>query len=246
VPIADPNPVPHLVATAVGGVREGPGEAIGSALTTALRERQTLLVIDNCEHLLEACARLVDDLIRSCERLHVLATSREALGLTGEVAWRVPSLAIPSANKHQMLSYQVAKLAVTAWILRLPGELGWTESHRKPAGPRDGQGRLGEDFEGFAVLGFVMSRLVPFFAAADPERGARQYVRLAEDQALSNVSGKYFVSGCEKPDGWSRLSLDPEVQKGIEDAAEAWAAPFVPPHLTGVVAPSLERAIEHA
>jgi hypothetical protein len=95
------------------------------------------------------------------------------------------------------------------------------------------------------VLGFVMSRLVPFFAAADPERGAKQYVRLAEDPALSNLSGKYFVSGREKPDGWSQLSLDPEVQKDIEDAAEVWAARFLPPQLTGVVEPLLERVMEH-
>jgi non-specific serine/threonine protein kinase len=105
-PIVDPNLVPQLVATAVG-VREGPGQTIASALTIALRDRQTLLVIDNCEHLLDACARLVDDLVRSCADLHVLATSREAVGLTGEVAWRVPSLALPPADKH----FTLAKLA---------------------------------------------------------------------------------------------------------------------------------------
>ena len=53
-----------------------------------------LLVMDNCEHLLDACAQLVDALLRACPDLRVLATSREALGLTGEIAWRVPSLTV--------------------------------------------------------------------------------------------------------------------------------------------------------
>jgi predicted ATPase/DNA-binding XRE family transcriptional regulator len=116
-PIADPNLVPQLVATAVG-VREGPGQTMTSALTIALRERRTLLVIDNCEHLLEACARLVDDLIRSCAHVRVLATSREALGLTGEVAWRVPSLSIPAANQQLTLTELAANPAVQLIVER--------------------------------------------------------------------------------------------------------------------------------
>jgi non-specific serine/threonine protein kinase len=102
-PVADPNLVTHLVATAVG-VREAAGQTITSALTTSLRNRHPLLVLDNCEHLLDACARLVADLVSSCADLQVLATSREALGLTGEVAWRVPSLSVPAANQQYALA----------------------------------------------------------------------------------------------------------------------------------------------
>ena len=54
-----------------------------------------LLVLDNCEHLLDACAVLAVALLRECPRLHVLATSRQALGITGEAIVRVPSLALP-------------------------------------------------------------------------------------------------------------------------------------------------------
>jgi hypothetical protein len=93
---------------------------------------------------------------------------------------------------------------------------------------------LGESFEGPAVLGFMMSRLVPFLAAVDPKRGSEQYVRLAEDPALANVSGMYFVSGREKSDGWSQLSLDPVIQRGIVHAAEAWPAPFLPAHVASL------------
>ncbi len=57
--------------------------------------------------------------------------------------------------------------------------------------------------------------------------GSEQYVRLAADPALAGVSGMYFVSGKEKKEGSSPLTLDPAVQKGIDDAAGAWTAPFL-------------------
>ena len=58
-----------------------------------------LLVLDNCEHLIEACANLAETLLRSCPELRVLATSREALGIVGEVAWPVPSLSLPDLRR---------------------------------------------------------------------------------------------------------------------------------------------------
>jgi hypothetical protein len=72
-----------------------------------------------------------------------------------------------------------------------------------------------------------MSHVIPFFAAVGMHRGSQQYVRLAADPALANVSGTYFVSGKEKKEGSSALSLDPAMQQRINDAAEAWATPFL-------------------
>jgi hypothetical protein len=72
-----------------------------------------------------------------------------------------------------------------------------------------------------------MSHVIPFFAAAGMQRGSQQYVCLAADPALVSVSGMYFVSGKEQKEGSSPLSLDPAVQKRIDDAAEAWATPFL-------------------
>src|SRR4029453_14509332 len=92
--LADPALVPQAVGTA-GGVREEPGRPLLATLTDALRHRHLLLLLDNCEHLLDACARLADALLRACPHLTVLATSREGLGIGGEVTWRVPSLALP-------------------------------------------------------------------------------------------------------------------------------------------------------
>ena len=58
-----------------------------------LRDKKALLILDNCEHLIEACARLADDLLHQCAGLKIIASSREALGIAGEAAYRTPSLA---------------------------------------------------------------------------------------------------------------------------------------------------------
>jgi predicted ATPase/DNA-binding SARP family transcriptional activator len=86
--------VPQAVATALG-VKERPSQPLTVTLGEFLRAKQTLLVVDNCEHLLEATAGLVDILLDSCPRLSILATSREALDVTGEVRWIVPPLSVP-------------------------------------------------------------------------------------------------------------------------------------------------------
>ncbi|MCU1450472.1 MAG: Adenylate/guanylate cyclase [Acidimicrobiales bacterium] len=91
--LSDPDLVGQAVASAIGLQLL---DASVDALTAYLTGRRVLLVLDNCEHLLEPCADLVDDLLAGCPDLRVLATSREALGLDGERAFRVPSLGIES------------------------------------------------------------------------------------------------------------------------------------------------------
>jgi predicted ATPase/class 3 adenylate cyclase len=93
--LADPALVPQAVAAAVG-VREEPGRPLPATLADALRPKRLLLVLDNCEHLLEACARLADAVLRACPHVRLLCTSREALGIAGETVWRVPSLPVPA------------------------------------------------------------------------------------------------------------------------------------------------------
>jgi predicted ATPase/class 3 adenylate cyclase len=83
--------VPTAVISAVG-VRELPGQGPLGTLKAYLRTRRALLLLDNCEHVLAACARLADALLHACPLLTVLATSRAPLGVAGETAWRVPSL----------------------------------------------------------------------------------------------------------------------------------------------------------
>jgi non-specific serine/threonine protein kinase len=91
--LADPALVPRAVA-AVLDVREEPARPLTATLTDGLRPKQLLLVLDNCEHLIEACAELADALLRACPELRILTTSRQPLGIAGETTFRVPSLAL--------------------------------------------------------------------------------------------------------------------------------------------------------
>lgn len=118
--------VTRRVADACGlhdQVRGGDREA----LIDLLRRRRVLLVLDNCEHLVEACAGLAEDLLRSCPSLRIVATSREALGVSGERAWLVPPLELPAegtrdahragASEAVFLFCERARHAVASWQL---------------------------------------------------------------------------------------------------------------------------------
>jgi predicted ATPase/DNA-binding XRE family transcriptional regulator len=94
-PLAEPGALPTTVATSLG-VADHPGRAPLDTLAQAIGTRIALLVLDNCEHVVAASAELADGLLRACDGLTVLATSREPLGIAGEVLWRVPSLAVPA------------------------------------------------------------------------------------------------------------------------------------------------------
>ncbi|MSP12497.1 MAG: adenylate/guanylate cyclase domain-containing protein, partial [Chloroflexi bacterium] len=93
-PLADPALVPQAVATALG-VREESGRPLLATLTDYLRAKHLLLILDNCEHLVAACIQVAEALLRACPHLKMLATSREALGITGESIFHVPSLPLP-------------------------------------------------------------------------------------------------------------------------------------------------------
>ena len=94
-PLANPNLVAQTVAFTLG-IRETTAELTVSSIVDGLRSKHLLLLLDNCEHVLEACAQLVDALLRGCPRLTVMLTSRELLGITGETLFQVPPLAFPS------------------------------------------------------------------------------------------------------------------------------------------------------
>lgn len=97
-PISDPPLAADALAAAIGlHPANRPALAV---LTDYLRERELLLILDNCEHLIQACAELANALLRACPRLRILATSREPLHIPGEVTWRVPSL--PGAEAVQL------------------------------------------------------------------------------------------------------------------------------------------------
>src|SRR5262249_56499842 len=98
--LTDPALVPQTAAEVLG-LSDEPGKSLIQTLTDHLKSKRLLLLLDNCEHLLEACAWLADALLRQCPRVLILATSREGLGMAGETTYRVPSLTSPDPPPPQ-------------------------------------------------------------------------------------------------------------------------------------------------
>jgi predicted ATPase/DNA-binding SARP family transcriptional activator len=115
--LSNPALVPQAVASALG-VRENQPNDLKEALISYLRLKQMLIVLDNCEHLIEACAQLAATLLSACPRLQILATSREALSLTGEVAWQIPTLSLPDPGPSPPMQTLQAFEAIQLFIER--------------------------------------------------------------------------------------------------------------------------------
>lgn len=93
-PITDPVFIVTTIAL-VFGVREVPGIPLINLVIDYLRDKELLLILDNCEHLVEVCAQIADQLLHACVELKIIASSREALGIGGEAVYRVPPLSAP-------------------------------------------------------------------------------------------------------------------------------------------------------
>ena len=119
---------PELVAArvaAVIGVEEEPGRPLLDTLADALRPRRLLLALDNCEHLIESCARLCHRLLASSRGLRVLATSREPLRVAAETVWQVPPLSLPQPGAaeapEELRRYEAIRLFCDRAAASLPG-----------------------------------------------------------------------------------------------------------------------------
>jgi predicted ATPase/DNA-binding SARP family transcriptional activator len=97
-PVADPKQVWQAVAATLG-VREEPGRSVAESVVEALRRQPVLLVLDNCEHLLDAVRDVTRELLAGCPPVHMLATSRERLADSAEVLWPIPALSAPAASE---------------------------------------------------------------------------------------------------------------------------------------------------
>ncbi len=97
--LSDPALAPQTVAMTLG-VQEAPHSVLVNTLTSALRARCALLILDNCEHLIDACARLAEVLLRGCPHLKIIATSREPLRVPGEVTYIVPPFTTPDLARR--------------------------------------------------------------------------------------------------------------------------------------------------
>jgi predicted ATPase/DNA-binding SARP family transcriptional activator len=113
--LSDPALVSQSVAGAIG-LREQPERTLTESLVDYLRPRRLLLILDNCEHLIDACAALAATLLRAAPELRILATSREALQVPGETLWVVPSLSLPDLHHlpspEHLLEYDAVRLFV--------------------------------------------------------------------------------------------------------------------------------------
>jgi predicted ATPase/DNA-binding SARP family transcriptional activator/DNA-binding CsgD family transcriptional regulator len=120
-PLSDPGLAPQAVALALG-VREMPGSPLQNTLTAHLRTKRLLLVVDNCEHLVDSVAHLAEVLLSSCPKLRILATSREPLGVRGETVWTVPTLSLPEeiSSVEELMSAGAVRLFLDRTRSRLP------------------------------------------------------------------------------------------------------------------------------
>jgi predicted ATPase/class 3 adenylate cyclase len=115
--LSDPNLVAPTVLT-VFGLREQPGRSPTATLIDYLHTREVLLILDNCEHLLEPSAQLAEALLQDCPHLRIVATSRQGLGVAGEMVWRVPSLTVPDPKRLLPLDVTAESAAVVLFTDR--------------------------------------------------------------------------------------------------------------------------------
>ncbi len=122
-PILDPLLVPRTTTIAIG-LRDEPQRPVIDMLCDYLHEKKLLLVIDNCEHLVDACARMADRILHAAPDICILASSREALGIGGEVSYRVPSLGLPDIQHlpsvESLSQYEAVRLFIDRATSALP------------------------------------------------------------------------------------------------------------------------------
>ena len=121
--LADPTLVPQVLLTALG-LAEQAGRSPLSILTDFLQPKQALLILDNCEHIVHDCAQVAESLLHGCPDLHILATSRETLGVDGEATYVVPTLATPNPRKatlEALSEYEAVQLFVERARSASPG-----------------------------------------------------------------------------------------------------------------------------
>jgi len=114
-PILDPLLVPRTTAIAIG-LRDEPQRPVIDMLCDYLREKKMLIILDNCEHLVDACAQMADRLLHAASNMRILASSREALGIAGEVTYQVPSLGLPDLEHlpslESLSQYEAVRLFI--------------------------------------------------------------------------------------------------------------------------------------
>ncbi|HEY9525728.1 MAG TPA: helix-turn-helix domain-containing protein, partial [Anaerolineales bacterium] len=123
-PLSDPTLVPQAMVSTLGLIDQA-GRSALNVLTDFLQTKHALLILDNCEHLIQTCAQLAETLLHACPNLHLIATSREALGVPGEITFSVPALSVPEIEQsfviETLTKYEAVQLFIERARAALPG-----------------------------------------------------------------------------------------------------------------------------
>jgi predicted ATPase/class 3 adenylate cyclase len=122
-PLTDPELIPQTILTAIG-IQDQAGNSPLEFLKSYLRDKHTLIIFDNCEHLIAACAKTAEALLNVASHLNILASSREALGVKGEKTYHVPTLSLPdpkqASDLEQLSQYEAVRLFIDRALLVSP------------------------------------------------------------------------------------------------------------------------------
>jgi len=115
--IPDPELIPSVVASVLSAP-ETQGRALSESIINSLRRKQALLIFDNCEHLLDATAKLIDSILRGCPQVRIIATSRQGLDISGESVHRVTSLSLPNTTESLTADAATQHSAIRLFVER--------------------------------------------------------------------------------------------------------------------------------
>ena len=114
-PLSDQTLVPAIISRSLG-ITEQPGQETETTLLNYLKDKELLLILDNCEHLIDACARITEKILQNCTKVKIIATSREALRSDGETPYRISSLSLPDPNQIntplELSQYEAVRLFI--------------------------------------------------------------------------------------------------------------------------------------
>jgi predicted ATPase/serine/threonine protein kinase/DNA-binding NarL/FixJ family response regulator len=245
--LRDPELLAEVIATALR-VRDQSARAVQDVLVEYLAERRLLLVLDNCEHLIEAAAALAATLLRTCPELRILATSREQLGIGGEAAMRVPPMTVPDpdhASLQGLPQYEAVTLFVERAAAAVP-EFELTEDNKSAVA------RICARLEGLPLpLELAAVRLRAMTAEQIAQRLTERYRTLTvgnrgtptRQQTLRLcIDWSYELCTASEQQLWGRLSV---FAAGFElDAAEGvCAGDLSPDELLDVLASLVDKSI---
>jgi non-specific serine/threonine protein kinase len=222
--LREPSMLEHLVAETLG-LRETPERAPLAALTRHLESQTALLVMDNCEHVLDGCAHLLGELLPAAANVRVLATSREPLGIAGEHVWPVTPLALPEADASNVAVPAAQAEAVTLFEQRTAAVL---PHFRVDAANKAAVAKVCHLLEGLPLaielaavrirvlsVEELLSRLRNRYAVLSSQVGGSQRHRTLHD----SVEWSFSLCSAQEQAAWARLSVF--VGSFDLDAAEA-------------------------